>query len=525
MNARSVQLAASSNDLSAAQDSLAVALPLQPQTTIGRSAWQLILGFTLLRVALAALLPLTPQEAYYWLWSRDLAWSYFDHPPLASYSIALTTALFGSTSFGIKIAAVGWSLGMNVAWARLIVDMGSSSRGLWWSLLALNLVGITAAYGVVIAPDAPLLFAWATTLWAVWRAASTREGRWWYAAGFFLGVGLLGKYSAILLVPAIALFLLASPQQRHWLARPEPYLGLLLAAAVFSPVIVWNAQHGWASFVFQTTQRAAGMGRWQPRFLAQLVGTQLVVVTPYLLAISLLAWIAAVRGWRELLRNDRRLLLVAGATVPLLLFTFASLRSMVKPNWLAPAYAPLVVLAVQDRLSTGVVPRGLKIGLASSAVLLLAAVLAMVWPNAPIGEANTWSGWPKAARRIDWVQRELAERGEKSFVFSTNYKNSALLAFHLAGHPRTYAQDIFSERALQFDFLPLESSLAGATGILAVDDRRDKATLPAELLGRFESVTKVDTINVGPAGRPTRQIEIYLCRGYAGHPRWPTATR
>ena len=56
-------LPATSNDPGAA----ALAAPSEPQTTIGRSAWQLILGFTLLRVALAAVLPLTPQEAYYWV--------------------------------------------------------------------------------------------------------------------------------------------------------------------------------------------------------------------------------------------------------------------------------------------------------------------------------------------------------------------------------------------------------------------------------------------------------------------------
>jgi hypothetical protein len=488
------------------------------RTVIGRSAWQVILGFTLLRVALAAILPLTPQEAYYWLWSRELAWSYFDHPPLASYSIALTTALLGSTSFGIKMAAVAWSFGLNVVWARLILDLGSSQRQMWWSLFALNLVGIIEAYGVVIAPDAPLLFAWGATLWATWRAVATGHGRWWFAAGIFLGLGLLAKYPAVLLAPAIGLFLLASPRQRHWLGRPEPYLGLLLAAVAFAPVVVWNAQHDWASFAFQTTQRATGMGRWQPRYLLQLIGTQLVVVTPYLLVIALFAWIAGLRDWRGLLRDDGRLLLMAAATVPLVLFTMTSLRSMVKPNWLAPAYAPLVVLAIRARLPGDAAPRSLRIGLASSAVLLLAAVLALVWPGAPIGKANTWDGWPEAARRIDQIQRELAARGEASFVFSTNYKNSALLAFHRAGHPRTYAQDIYGERALQFDFWQPEP-LAGATGILAIDDRRDEAAVPDEMRPYFASITKLESLDIRHGGRTTRRIDIYLCRGYRGHPR------
>jgi 4-amino-4-deoxy-L-arabinose transferase-like glycosyltransferase len=490
------------------------------ESALGRATWGLILGFTALRVAMAALLPLTPQEAYYWLWSQHPDWSYFDHPPLAAYSIAVTTAVFGSTSFGIKMAAVGWSLGLNVVWARLALDIGFGQRTAWWSLLALNLVGIIAAYGVVIAPDSPLLFAWAGTLWAAWRAVSRDLGRWWLAAGLFLGLGLLSKYTAVLIVPSLALFLLVSPRHRRWLARPEPYLGLLLAGLVFAPVVLWNYTHEWASFAFQTSERAAGMGRWKPRFFAQLVATQIVVATPYLLAISLLAWASAVRGWRLLPRDDGRLLLIASATVPLLLFAFASLRSLVKPNWLAPVYPPLVLLAVQERLQGWEAPRGLKLGLASSAALLLVAVLAMAWPNAPIGSANTWSGWPKAARHIDWLRQELAQQGQTSFVFATNYKNSALLAFHLDGQPRTYAQDIFGERALQFDFWPPEESLAGATGILAVDDRRDRSLLPAQLLAHFDSVERVDSVDVGRTGHVTRRIDIYLCRGYRGHPRW-----
>lgn len=484
---------------------------------LGRRVWQLIGALTLLRILLAAVLPLTPQEAYYWLWSRHLAWSYFDHPPLASYSIALSTAVFGTTTFGIKIAAVAWSVGLNIVWARLLADMGSSARTVWWTLLSLNLVGIIAAYGVVIAPDSPLLFAWGATLWAVWRAAQTGAGRWWYVAGLFLGLGLLAKYSAILLVPVVVLFLLASPRQRAWLARPEPYLGALLAAILFAPVIVWNAQHDWASFAFQTTQRAAGMGRWRPQFFLQMLATQFAVVTPYLLAIGLAAWIVGLRRWRTVLVDDRRLLLLVAASVPLVVFSLASLRSMVKPNWLAPAYAPLIVLAVEARL-TGAVPRAFRIGLLTSAVLLLAAVVTMSWPGVRLGEANTWSGWPEAARRIDEIQRELSARGERSFVFSTNYKNSALLAFHRTGHARTYAQDIYGERALQFDFWPPERSLVGAIGILAIDDRRDQAAVPPALANYFESVTRIGRVEAGGVGGAARRIDLYECRGYRGHP-------
>jgi len=485
---------------------------------IGRSAWWLIGSFTVLRIFLAGALPLWPEEAYYWLWGRDLDWSYFDHPPLTSYSIALTTALFGTSAFGIKMAAVAWSLALNAVWARLIVDLYDDRRVLWWTLLALNLVGLYEAYGALSAPDAPLLFAWTATIWAVWRAAATRDGRWWYAAGFFLGLALLSKYSAILLVPAVALFLAASPRQRAWLARPEPYVGVAVALLVFAPVIVWNVQHGWASFAFQSTERAAGMGRWQPMLFARLVATQLAVVSPYLLGIALGAWFACVRGWRDTLQDDRRLLLFLSATIPLLLFTAASFRSLVKANWLAPAYWSLIILALQARLAHGESRRAMKIGLASSAALLVAAGLGLAWPQAPLGNADNWSGWAEAARRIEGLQGALAEQDERTFVFSTHYMGSALLAFYLTGHPRTYAQDVYGQRALQFDYWPVLDSMAGASGILALEGPANQAP-PQQLARFFASVSKVDSLEIRPGTPNSRRIDLYLCRGYRGHPR------
>jgi 4-amino-4-deoxy-L-arabinose transferase-like glycosyltransferase len=474
---------------------------------------------TVLRLVLAALLPLTPQEAYYWMWSREFAASYFDHPPLASWTIALTTAVVGATVFGVKLAAVLWGLVANVLWARLIADLGADRRVQFWALAAINLVGIVAAYGVVIAPDAPLLACWVGVLWTVWRASATGRWQWWLLAGFFLGLALTAKYAAVLLVPAIGLFLLASPRQRRWLLQPAPYAALALAAVVFSPVVLWNAQHDWASFAFQSTQRAAGMGRWRPQYSLQMIGTQLAVATPYLFVLALAAWWRQVRGWRTLTEDDGRLLLMCAATVPLVVFTLASLRSMVKPNWLAPVYAPLIVLAVQALLAPGAaLPRHFKVGLATSAAVILAAGLALAWPGVPLGDGNTWSGWPEAARRIDALQKELAAHGERSFVFSTNYKNSALLAFHRAGHPRTYAQDVFGARALQFDYWPPEA-LAGATGIFVLDDRKDDSTLPPTLSAFFDDVRKVDTIAVSQGGRTVRRIDIYKATDYRGHPR------
>ena len=207
-------------------------------------AW-LIAGFTVLRLLLAATAPLLPQEAYYWSWSRHLDWSYFDHPPLATYSMVLTTALFGQSIFGIKSAAVLWALGWNLLWVRLILDMYGDRRLAFWSIAALNLTFVYEAFGLGPTPDSPLIFAWTGAIWAVWRLSQSGDGRWWFAAGGFIGLSMLGKYSGVLLGPVVLLYLLTSPRQRHWFGKPQPYLAGGVAIAVFAPVLIWNAQHDW----------------------------------------------------------------------------------------------------------------------------------------------------------------------------------------------------------------------------------------------------------------------------------------
>ncbi len=495
------------------------ALPTRP-----RAVALLILGFTVFRLLLAAFAPLLPQEAYYWSWSLHPDWSYFDHPPLASYSIWLTTALFGQTVFGIKSAAVFWSLGWNILWARLVLDMYGDRRLAFWSLAALNLTFLFEALGVGPTPDGPLIFAWSGALWAVWRLSQTGQVRWWWLTGFFVGLAMLGKYSGVLLGPVLLIYLLTSPRQRFWLLRPQPYLSALVALAVFTPVLIWNAQNDWVSLAFQSSRRVGDMGGFKPRYFLMLMATQLAILTPYGFWLAFGALVREGRKGLGAAVDDRtRLLLLAGA-VPVLLFTFVSFRSIAKINWLAPAYVTLMMLGVRHVLAQTAGKRGslrqLKWGLTSSAALLVLAGGVFLVPNLPIaGDLNSWSGWPEAAKRVAQIETRLQAEGKETFVFGPNYKVSSLLRFHTPGNPRMYAQDVYGEKALQFDYFPLPRDLRGATGIFVVSDQYEgEFNLPL-LKTYFKDVQKVDSVAVKGLGNVTRRIDIYLCTDYRGHPR------
>jgi dolichol-phosphate mannosyltransferase len=138
-------------------------------------------------------------------------------------------------------------------------------------------------------------------------------------------------------------FMAWDPQSRRWWARSPPYVGALLALAVFSPVIIWNAQHDWASFAFQTSRRLAET----PQFaLHKLIGSIIVLITPT----GLLAVIAALLARRSAEETPeaarRRRLFNLAILVPVSVFALFSLRHEVKLDWTgAPWTAALPAMA------------------------------------------------------------------------------------------------------------------------------------------------------------------------------------
>ena len=77
---------------------------------------------------------------------------------------------------------------------------------------------------------------------------------------------MLSKYHGIFLPIGAVLYVFLHRPARRWLAQPGPYLAALVAIATFSPVIIWNATHGWASFLFQGG-RAVGSATLHPEGL------------------------------------------------------------------------------------------------------------------------------------------------------------------------------------------------------------------------------------------------------------------
>ncbi len=293
-------------------------------------AYGLIAYALVLRLIYAGTVELMPEEAYYWNYSRHLALGYLDHPPMVAWLIRLGTALFGQNEFGVRAGALFCGAVTAIFVYRLTRNLFGEVSALAAVLLAQTLPYFFLS-GLLMTPDAPLVAAWAASLYFLERALIANRYRAWWLAGICLGLGMISKYTIAVLAPVTAAFMLWDSPSRHWWRRIDPYVAALLALAIFSPVLIWNAQHGWASFAFQTSRRLAEA----PQFaLHKLIGSMIVLITPTgLLAVAgvLFTWPLGGGAFSTAARG-RRLFCLA-ILVPLAVFAAFSLRHEVKLDW------------------------------------------------------------------------------------------------------------------------------------------------------------------------------------------------
>ena len=419
-----------------------------------------------LHVALAGLVPLSPQEAYYWQYARHLGLSYFDHPPLAAWTIRLTTWCFGDGERAVRLAA---ALHASLfAWFFFLAGRRLfGPRVALWAMLGALATPLFALGQTVITPDAPLLAGWAAALYFTVRALDEERGAWLMASGVAVGFAMLGKYTGALLAPQILLALLFDARGRGLLRSPWPYLAVLVAAAVFSPVLVWNARHGWVSFGFQLGWRSANAGPATLRRVGGFVGSQVAALTPLLFAGVWAAAVASILRWRQAAYR-----VCALFSVPLLaLFLAASPRMWVKGNWAAPAYPAAYLAAAALYLGASRPWRRFghaALGLAAAVTLYLhvaAAVPALPFP----ARQDVTTGWKELAARVAAEQERIPG---PTFALGCFYKVASTLAYYLPGRPETYSSNAMGEEGLQYDFWLAPEGIIGREGIVVVD-RRD----------------------------------------------------
>lgn len=501
-----------------------------------RQALAVVLVAFALRAVFAATLPLFPDEAYYWEWSRRLAAGYFDHPPGVALTVALGTGLFAllgadPSPFAVRLGALLCGLVASLAVVGIARRVGGERAGVFAALVISTMP--LAATGLVLAtPDAPLMAATAVGLYTVVRAVESPVGSrsslaWWALSGIPLGAAFASKYTSILLPVGVVLAVLFRRQLRPRLREAGPYVACIVATVVFSPVLLWNAEHEWRSFTYQIEH---GLGTPKGSPLARegaLLGGQAGLATPILFALmAAAAW----HGLRRATTATHQLLAVVAATM-WGFFVVSAWRKPVEANWPAPAYVPaaalLAAVAVGAWSERGRRWTRAGIGFAAVASAIIYAhaafdLLPIPPRKDPIARAF---GFDAMAAAMDRARRVAARDRARVWLGVDRYQDASEAAFHLPDHPDVFSVNLAGRRN-QYDLWPgfPDRAAPGDDFVLAVDDPEGEVHAAVRRLApHFAEVVRGERVELkrDPAEPPMSVRRIWTLRGWKGS--WPAA--
>ncbi len=538
-----------------------------------------------LRLAYIGRVELTPDEAYYQMWSERLDWGYYSKGPGVAVAIRAGTALFGDTEFGVRflspLLALGTSLLLYGFTRRLY---GQEAAG--WAVLTLNVIPIFQAGSLLMTIDPLSIFFWSAAMVACWLALERRRVRlpYWGLTGLCVGLGFLSKYTNAMELLCIVLAMAVVPRWRGEFRRAGFYVALLVAAVVGSPPVFWNANHAWITLNHLHDRGKLGSAYDRPftefiNFLGAHAGVYSPLVFVGILVAIGWGWRRAGFRWRlprrqkegypeiaPVLESDAekaRFLLAFG--LPLLaMYTVLAFKTAGEPNWTAPAFISLSVLAAVLWHERALASRGaaafcvmaLVVALASSLLVIdtdLARQVGIPWPYDRDPTARL-VGWRSMAGSVASFRREEErELGAPVFLIASRYQVAAELNFYLppqpapmAGDPPVYLPES-QNLETQFSFWPGYDQLTekippplgpgavaprpgtaeaefqsvgaspfvGRSALYITDDERH-VNVPDALERGFEECALVARYEIQRHGRPLRHVRIYACFNYRG---------
>lgn len=489
-----------------------------------RAALALAAALSLARILVLFVTPLElyPDEAQYWLWSRDLAFGYFSKPPMLAWLIALTTAIGGDAEPWVRMSSVVLHAGATLILFQVGRTLYDSRTGLWAAVLYALMPGVQLSAGIA-STDAPLMFFTSLGLWAYAAFLRRPSSLLALAMGAAVGAAFLSKYAALYVLIGVGAHLIWSRQARSaW--RPSSISAALAGFALLAaPNLIWNALND-----FSTVNHTAANANWHPGDLfhpgemLEFVAAQLGVLGPVPFVFLIAASVAMLRRKDSAPEPDRLLLCLV--LPPLIIVAVQALLSRANANWAAIAYAPAVVL-IAAWLARADARRVMSAAVTSQALIAVAVLVLVAWPALAdrIGAGGGFKrvrGWEAGAERILNAAEAMGPRtvvaADDRFLFNT-------LAYYgrdRLGSPEAPVLRMWVREASANNQAEAEAPLTPTEGrrvLMASTEVRFRDEFVADFAG-FSGWRDI-SVRLDPTR--TRDVAIGVGEGFAPRPRDP----
>jgi hypothetical protein len=352
----------------------------------------------------------------------------------------------------------------------------------------------------------------------------------WLLIGVSMGLAILSKYHVIFLFLGVFLFIATNKNQRHWLTHPGPYLAVLISLILAFPVIWWNYENNWVSFVFQGSRAGASDSKFHLHFdwfFRSILG-QAIWLLPWIWVPMLVQFIKSFR-----LRNQSQSysFIFWVSVFPLVFFTMVTLWSDLQYHfhWQAPGYMMLFIplgYAVDNSLSTLTAPnyrltkRWMNFTIWFSVITITVVTLHMVtgfWQAyGPKWVVQQGGGkYDPTVQGIDYddIQTRFAKEGwlqnPHIFTGSTRWWLTGKVDWALKGQKPII---VFDEDPRNLAFLVDPKTLVGNDAIIFGQEHQ--ASIPLNVEPFFDSVKQLPDVIVHRKGVDELHLQVYYCKNF-----------
>jgi len=416
----------------------------------------LITVSTVIKFIIASTVELGSAEVYYWSYSLNLQWNYFDHPPVVAWLIRLTTAnLLLHNELFVRIGAIISSAICTWLIFKIGKIIHNRQTGWYAALLYTSFIYGSLLAGTFILPDSPQMVFWLLSLLVLIRIIHTpgnnsRHIFQWCLFGLLSGLCIMSKVHGVFLWLGVIMYALFI--NRNWLKTPGLYLSAIITIIIISPIVIWNFQHDYANYTFHSDRINIATTKIDiVAFIKELVEVAFLVVNPINFYLIYTSISPALKSNAAFDKKDIQLLLFC--SLPLLfILLFISIFGETKAYWPGPAYSCLLILpAIKSALAIEegkrTVPVIIKVSLLYTLLLVIVEMLVInYYPGTTSSEKDGLSigkddlsldmyGWEEAGKRFDSLYRSDVATGimpAEAPVIITNWFPAAHIEFYIA---------------------------------------------------------------------------------------------
>ncbi|WP_332643099.1 glycosyltransferase family 39 protein [Aeromicrobium sp.] len=439
-------------------------------------------------------------ELYFIAAGDHPAFGYTDQPPLVPLlAWAMDAISAGSLTVFRLPSAIAAALTVFLT-GLIAYELGGSRRAQILASVCMAVASITYAVGHLVSTTTYDLLVWAALSWLLIRAVRD-DGRIWLVVGVVAGIGLQVKVLVAFLLFAVAVsIVLAGP--RSVLRSRWMWCGGLIAVALWSPHLLWQAQNEWPQVQLADSIAAGNSGTSEPRWV--FLPAQLVLVSPLLFPIWMVGW------WQFARSNELRAWRFFAVSYVVLAVVFIATGG--KPYYIAGLYPVLLAAGAEPTLRW--VERGrARLALLGVAVVgSLAAAVFLFLPVVPVNSLNDAGildinydagetvGWPEFADTVAGVVKDNTSGAERPIVLAGNYGEAGAMLRY-----RPNAASVFSVHNSFWTWGPPPEDTSTAVVVGMSQD---------QLYRWFERVEPAATIDNGAGVDNDEQGEqIWVCSG------------